>query len=232
MGSARANVLGSQKPRTERSLRGALRYGRAGEEEASGGRNGVRLPDLACFLEGVWERWAAGEAAASPPRPPLAPLAACETRSAGRRHARGEGCQARPGRQLPAQMVPMCWSWPDSLPANSHAWGWGGCHGRIQNWSVSVRVPGGKLHAAPVCAGVAGGGFGAPSPRGLRKDSPLPQGRIPLDQAPPMTTPPTTHGGGEEFWAEFRPHHAPRPLTVEFWTGLCHDHAPISVCGF
>lgn len=121
-GSARANVLGSQKPRTERSLRGALRYGRAGEEEASGGRNGVRLPDLACFLEGVWERWAAGEAAASPPcPPPRAPLAACETRSAGRRHARGEGCQARPGRQLPAQMVPMCWSWPDSLPANSHA---------------------------------------------------------------------------------------------------------------
>lgn len=42
----------------------------------------------------------------------------------------------------------------------------------------------GKLHTAPVGAGIAGGRFEAPYPRGL-KDSPLPQGRIPLDRAPP-----------------------------------------------
>lgn len=103
-GSARANVLGSQKPRTERSLRGALRYGRAGEEEASGGRNGVRLPDLACFLEGVWERWAAGEAAASPPCPPPPPRwqpAKPEARAGampggrGARPAQAGSCQPR-----------------------------------------------------------------------------------------------------------------------------------------
>lgn len=223
-GSARANVLGSQKPRTERSLRGALRYGRAGEEEASGGRNGVRLPDLACFLEGVWERWAAGEAAASPPCPPPRPAGSLRNPKRGQAPCQGGGVPGppRPAAASPdgAHVLVMARLASRQQPRIGMGWQ----DPELECERVSAR---GKLYA-----GIAGGGFGALSPRGLRKDSPLPQGRIPLDQAPPVTTPQDTHGGGGGILGGAPSSPRPRPLTVEFWTGLCHDHAPISVCGF
>lgn len=136
---------------------------------------------------GPRERWLP----ARPPPPHSAPLAACETRSAGRHHARGEGCQARPGPAAAspdgAHVLVMA-----GLASRQQPRGRGGCHGRIQSWSVSVRVPGGKLHAAPVGAGIAGGRLGAPSPKGLRKASPL-QGGWTVKRSPSLATPPAIH---------------------------------------
>lgn len=144
----------SPEHRTGRSLQGAQRCWRAGGEEAGSGRNGVRLPDLACFLEGVWERWATGEAAASPPcPPPLRPAGSLRNPKRGQAPCQGEGCQARPGRQLPTQMVPMCWSWPDSLPANSHGDGVAAMAGSRAGVRAFECGGGGGLHAAPSVLG-------------------------------------------------------------------------------
>lgn len=140
MGSARDHR--SPEHRTRRSLQGALRCGRAGGEEARGGRNGVRLPYLACFLEGVWERWAAGEAAASPPCPPPLPPRWQPEKPEAR-------AGAMPGGGVPGPPRPAAAN-PDGahvlvmagLASRQQPRGRGGCHGRIQSWSVSMRVPG------------------------------------------------------------------------------------------
>lgn len=104
--------------------------------------------------------------------PPLRPAGSLRNPKRGQAPCQGGGVPGppRPAAASPdgAHVLVMA-----GLASRQQPRGRGGCHGRIQSWSVSARVPGGKLHAAPVGAGIAGGRLGAPSPKGLRKASPL-----------------------------------------------------------
>lgn len=152
-GSARANVLGSQKPRaqTREEPAGALGCGRAG-----GGRQrreewsqAPRLGLLSGRSLGTLGHRRGGCQPALPP--PLRPAGSLRNPKRGQAPCQGEGCQARPGRQLPTQMVPMCWSWPDSLPANSHGDGVAATAG--SGAGVRAGEGGGRGRGAPRCPG-------------------------------------------------------------------------------
>lgn len=166
-GSARANVLGSQKPRAQN------REEPAGSTEMreswwGGGRRreewsqAPRLGLLSGRSLGTLGHRRGGCQPALPPAPPPRWQPAKPEARAG----------AMPGGGVPGPPRPAA-----ANPDGAHVLVMAGLASRQQprgrgGWSASVRVregvgvARGGLHAAPVGAGIAGGGLGAPSPPG------------------------------------------------------------------
>lgn len=147
-GSARANVLGSQKPRTQTREESAgsteVRESWWGGGWWGGGQQREewsQAPQLGLLSGRSLGTLGRGRGGCQPALPSPTPRPAGSLRNPKRGQAPCQGGGV-PGPPRPAAASPdgahvlvMA-----GLASRQQPRGWGGCHGRIQSWSVSVRV--------------------------------------------------------------------------------------------